>query len=121
VYWRHADDWSIRRCCERPCLLGGACSFTLLHDAIAFRRELFNAITDHLCPHLRPSKERGEDPPHRGFGENESDRDQDSDPCCERTNASEQARSTAASDVSDASAMGWEDDFNECKQADKCE
>jgi hypothetical protein len=60
-----------------------------LHDALAFRRKLLDTIADHLCPHLRARKERGEEPPHRGFSEDESDRDQDPDPCCERANASE--------------------------------
>jgi hypothetical protein len=56
---------------------------------------------------------------HRGFSEDESDRDQDPDPRCERANASEQARSATASNASDAAAVGWEDDLNERKQADK--
>ena len=86
---RNSDDRLPRSLITSSSLFRGACSFTLLHDALAFRRKLFNAIADHLCPHLRPSKERGEEPPHRGFSEDESDRDQDSGPRCERANAGE--------------------------------
>jgi hypothetical protein len=90
-----------------------------LHDALAFRCKPFNAITEHFSPHLRPRKEGREELPHRGFSEDKSDRDQDPHPCCERANASEQARSAPASDASDAAAVGWKDDLNERKQADK--
>jgi hypothetical protein len=100
-------------------LLGDACSFSRNHDLIACVDNLLNPTAYSLCPHLRARKEGGEEFPDRGFSEDESDRDQDPDPCRERADASEQARSAATGNASDAAAVGWEDDLNERKQPHK--
>jgi hypothetical protein len=100
--------------------LGGACRLTLLHDAFTLRCKLLDPIAEHLCPYLCSRKEGGEELPYRGFSEDQSDTDQDPGPCCERSNAGEQAGSAATSNAPDAAAVGREDDLNERKQTDKC-
>jgi hypothetical protein len=92
-----------------------------LHDAFALGGELLDTIADHLCSHLRARKEGREEFPDRAFSEDESDADQDSCPGYKCANAGQQACGTPAGNASDAAAVGWEDDLNERKQADKCE
>jgi len=87
----------------------------------AYIGNLLNPAADNFRPHFRPSKEGGEEFPDSGFSKDQSDADQDARPCCERANASEQVRSAATSNASNAAAVGREDDLNERKQADKCE
>jgi hypothetical protein len=90
---------------------------TLLHDPLTLRSKLFNSLTEHFGPNFCSCEEFGEEFAHHGLREDQADPNQDPRPCNEGSDTGKQARSAAASNASNATAMGRRNELDQGEQA----